>query len=158
MAIENLTATTLRNIIGEMERDQTLTSREIINTNMRTSLDVATDPWGIKVNRVELKNIISESVKKFINENEEYRDNYSIVSDYDRFREELADETSEDYNSDSVFEYEIIDRIYEAQKLFESIKQFLEESDGRHSNKEFVLKKLEKINNICDLIYSFWDE
>ena len=58
MAIENLTATTLRNIIGEMELDQTLTSREIINTKMRASLDVATDPWGIKVNRVELKNII----------------------------------------------------------------------------------------------------
>ena len=58
MAIENLTATTLRNIIGELELDQTLTSREIINAKMRTSLDVATDPWGIKVNRVELKNII----------------------------------------------------------------------------------------------------
>ncbi len=58
MAIEKLTATTLRNIIGEMELDQTLTSREIINTNMRSALDVATDPWGIKVNRVELKNII----------------------------------------------------------------------------------------------------
>lgn len=56
MAIENLTATTLRNIIGEL--DQTLTSREIINTKMRVSLDQATDPWGIKVNRVELKNII----------------------------------------------------------------------------------------------------
>jgi len=59
MAIENLTATTLRNIIGDMEFDQTLTSREIINTKMRSSLDVATDPWGIKVNRVELKNIIA---------------------------------------------------------------------------------------------------
>lgn len=58
MAIENLTATTLRNIIGDLELDQTLTSREIINTKMRVSLDVATDPWGIKVNRVELKNII----------------------------------------------------------------------------------------------------
>ena len=58
MTIEKLTATTLRNIIGEMELDQTLTSREIINTNMRSALDVATDPWGIKVNRVELKNII----------------------------------------------------------------------------------------------------
>ncbi len=58
MAIENLTATTLRNIIGELELDQTLTSRETINTKMRSSLDVATDPWGIKVNRVELKNII----------------------------------------------------------------------------------------------------
>ncbi|ROR28583.1 regulator of protease activity HflC (stomatin/prohibitin superfamily) [Mobilisporobacter senegalensis] len=58
MAIENLTATTLRNIIGDLELDQTLTSREVINTKMRVSLDVATDPWGIKVNRVELKNII----------------------------------------------------------------------------------------------------
>ena len=58
MAIENLTATTLRNVIGEMELDQTLTSREIINAKMRSSLDIATDPWGIKVNRVELKNII----------------------------------------------------------------------------------------------------
>ena len=58
MAIENLTATTLRNIIGDLELDQTLTSRETINASMRASLDVATDPWVIKVNRVELKNII----------------------------------------------------------------------------------------------------
>lgn len=58
MAIENLTATTLRNIIGELELDQTLTSRETINTKMRATLDEATDPWGIKVNRFELKNII----------------------------------------------------------------------------------------------------
>ena len=58
LAIENLTATTLRNIIGDMELDQTLTSRETINTQMRAELDLATDPWGIKVNRVELKNIV----------------------------------------------------------------------------------------------------
>ena len=58
MAIENLTATTLRNIIGDLDLDETLTSRETINTKMRSALDVATDPWGIKVNRVELKNII----------------------------------------------------------------------------------------------------
>ena len=58
MAIENLTETTLRNVIGEMELDETLTSREIINTKMRAALDMATDPWGIKVNRVELKNIM----------------------------------------------------------------------------------------------------
>ena len=57
-AIENLTATTLRNIIGDLELDETLTSRETINSEMRTSLDIATDPWGIKVNRVELKNIM----------------------------------------------------------------------------------------------------
>ena len=58
LAVENLTATTLRNVIGDLELDETLTSREIINTKLRVSLDEATDPWGIKVNRVELKNII----------------------------------------------------------------------------------------------------
>ena len=58
VAIKNLTATTLRNIVGDLELDETLTSRETINARMRTELDVATDPWGIKVNRVELKNII----------------------------------------------------------------------------------------------------
>ena len=64
MAIENLTATTLRNIIGDLELDETLTSREVINAKMRQSLDVATDPWGIKVNRVELKNIIPPAAIK----------------------------------------------------------------------------------------------
>ncbi len=58
MAIENLTATTLRNIIGDLELDETLTSRDTVNTSMRSILDEATDPWGIKINRVELKNII----------------------------------------------------------------------------------------------------
>ncbi|MFA6691437.1 MAG: SPFH domain-containing protein, partial [Saccharofermentanales bacterium] len=58
LAIENLTATTLRNIIGDLELDETLTSRDVINTRMRITLDEATDPWGIKVNRVELKNIL----------------------------------------------------------------------------------------------------
>ena len=57
-AIEHLTATTLRNIIGELELDNTLTSRDVINTKITATLDVATDKWGIKVNRVELKNII----------------------------------------------------------------------------------------------------
>ncbi len=64
MAIENLTATTLRNVIGDLELDETLTSRETINTKMRASLDVATDPWGIKINRVELKNIIPPAAIK----------------------------------------------------------------------------------------------
>ena len=73
MAIENLTATTLRNIIGDLELDETLTSRETINTKMRATLDVATDPWGIKVNRVELKNIIppkaiQDAMEKQMNE------------------------------------------------------------------------------------------
>ena len=79
LAIENLTATTLRNIIGDMELDETLTSREIINTKMRASLDVATDPWGIKVTRVELKNItpptaIREAMEKQMKAERERRE------------------------------------------------------------------------------------
>lgn len=78
-AIENLTATTLRNIIGELELDQTLTSRDIINTKMRAILDEATDPWGIKVNRVEVKNImpprdIQESMEKQMRAERERRE------------------------------------------------------------------------------------
>ena len=79
MTIEKLTATTLRNIIGDMELDETLTSREIINTKMRASLDVATDPWGIKVTRVELKNItpptaIREAMEKQMKAERERRE------------------------------------------------------------------------------------
>ena len=79
MAIENLTATTLRNIIGDLELDQTLTSRETINTKMRAALDIATDPWGIKVNRVELKNImppkeIQDSMEKQMKAERERRE------------------------------------------------------------------------------------
>ena len=84
MAIENLTATTLRNIIGEMELDETLTSREIINTKMRAALDIATDPWGIKVNRVELKNImppaaIQEAMEKQMKAERERRESILIA-------------------------------------------------------------------------------
>ena len=78
-AIENLTATTLRNIIGELELDQTLTSRDIINSKMRSILDEATDPWGIKINRVELKNImppreIQEAMEKQMKAERERRE------------------------------------------------------------------------------------
>ena len=84
MAIENLTATTLRNIIGEMELDETLTSREIINTKIRAALDIATDPWGIKVNRVELKNImppaaIQEAMEKQMKAERERRESILIA-------------------------------------------------------------------------------
>lgn len=84
MAIENLTATTLRNIIGELELDQTLTSRELINSKMREQLDVATDPWGIKVNRVELKNIIppreiQESMEKQMKAERERREKILVA-------------------------------------------------------------------------------
>lgn len=84
LAIENLTATTLRNIIGDLELDETLTSREIINTKMRLSLDVATDPWGIKVTRVELKNIlppaaIQESMEKQMKAERERRESILIA-------------------------------------------------------------------------------
>lgn len=80
IAIENLTATTLRNIIGELELDETLTSRDIINLKMREILDVATDPWGIKVNRIELKNIvppadIQNSMEKQMKAEREKREN-----------------------------------------------------------------------------------
>ena len=79
MAIENLTATTLRNVIGELELDQTLTSRETINESMKVTLDLATDPWGIKVKRVELKNIIpppaiSEAMQKQMKAERERRE------------------------------------------------------------------------------------
>ena len=78
-AIENLTATTLRNIIGELELDETLTSRDVINTKMRAILDEATDPWGIKINRVELKNImppkeIQEAMEKQMKAERERRE------------------------------------------------------------------------------------
>ena len=83
-AIENLTATTLRNIIGDLELDQTLTSRETINTKMRAALDIATDPWGIKVNRVELKNImppaaIQEAMEKQMKAERERRESILIA-------------------------------------------------------------------------------
>ena len=84
MAIENLTATTLRNVIGDLELDETLTSREVINTQMRQSLDQATDPWGIKVNRVELKNImppaaIQEAMEKQMKAERERREQILIA-------------------------------------------------------------------------------
>ena len=84
MAIENLTATTLRNIIGDLELDETLTSREIINAKMRVSLDAATDPWGIKVNRVELKNIappaaIQDAMEKQMKAERERRESILIA-------------------------------------------------------------------------------
>ena len=83
-AIENLTATTLRNIIGDLELDQTLTSRDIINTKMRSILDEATDDWGIKVNRVELKNIIppaaiQESMEKQMKAERERRESILVA-------------------------------------------------------------------------------
>lgn len=84
MAIENLSSTTLRNIIGDLELDETLTSRETINTKMRASLDVATDPWGIKVTRVELKNIIppaaiQEAMEKQMKAERERRESILIA-------------------------------------------------------------------------------
>ena len=83
-ALENLTATTLRNIIGELELDETLTSRDVINTKMRTILDEATDPWGIKVNRVEVKNIeppqaIREAMEKQMRAERERREQILIA-------------------------------------------------------------------------------
>ncbi len=83
-ALENLSATTLRNIIGELELDQTLTSRDVINSKMRSILDEATDPWGIKVNRVEVKNImppdaIKEAMEKQMRAERERRESILIA-------------------------------------------------------------------------------
>jgi len=83
-AIENLSATTLRNIIGDLDLEQTLTSRELINTKMRDILDEATDPWGIKVNRVEIKNIIPprdirEALEKQLRAEREKRESVLIA-------------------------------------------------------------------------------
>ncbi|MCR4693089.1 MAG: SPFH/Band 7/PHB domain protein [Firmicutes bacterium] len=98
MAIENLTATTLRNIIGEMELDETLTSRDIVNTKMRSILDEATDPWGIKINRVELKNIIppreiQDAMEKQMKAERERRE--SILKDEGEKKEAILMEEGE---------------------------------------------------------------
>ena len=78
---------------------------------------------------------------------------YSIVSDCDKFVDELKE--SEEFDS---FEYELIERVYEAQKSLETLKEFIEESDGYYSKDEYTLNKLEKTNQILNLIYSFWDK
>ena len=95
MAIENLTATTLRNIIGDLELDQTLTSRETINTQMRAALDVATDPWGIKVNRVELKNIIPPAAIQDAMEKQMKAERIAMLKPY-QINQELMERTGKD--------------------------------------------------------------
>ena len=89
IAIENLTATTLRNIIGDLELDQTLTSRETINTKMRATLDEATDPWGIKVNRVEVKNIMPPAAIRDAMEKEDRETLENLLEEGRRIKVEL---------------------------------------------------------------------
>lgn len=119
-AIENLTATTLRNIIGDLELDETLTSREIINTKLRVILDEATDPWGIKVNRVEVKNIIppkdiQEAMEKQMRAERERR---STILNAEGEKESVvlrAEEKKKSLIAEAEGQAEALERVYEAQ-------------------------------------------
>ena len=122
MAIENLTATTLRNIIGDLELDETLTSREIINAKMRSTLDEATDPWGIKVNRVELKNIIppsaiQDAMEKQMKAERERRESILIAEGVKRSAILKADKQSAILHAEAVKEAKIREAEGEAQAI-----------------------------------------
>ena len=161
MAIENLTATTLRNIIGDMELDATLTSREIINTKMRASLDVATDPWGIKVNRVEVKNIIpprdiQEAMEKQMRAERERRESIlraegekrSNILTAEGEKEAMvlrANAKKESMIAEAEGQAQAMERIYEAQaRGIEMIK-------NANPTKEYLsLKSLETYEKMAD--------
>lgn len=89
---------------------------------------------------------------------EENNTSYSIVKDFEIFLDEVTDETSEDYDPAAAFDLEVVDRVYEAQRSFENLKELLEESDGYANQDEEILRKLAKTNEILDVIYSFWDK
>lgn len=89
---------------------------------------------------------------------EENNTSYSIVKDFEIFLDEVTDETSEDYDPAAEFDLEVVDRVYEAQRSFENLKELLEESDGYANQDEEILRKLAKTNEILDVIYSFWDK
>jgi regulator of protease activity HflC (stomatin/prohibitin superfamily) len=119
-AIENLTATTLRNIIGELELDQTLTSREIINTKMRIILDEATDPWGIKVNRVEVKNIIppkdiQDAMEKQMRAERDRRSTILLAEGEKRSQVLRAEGKREATITEAEGQAQAIERVYQAQ-------------------------------------------
>ncbi len=141
-AIENLTATTLRNIIGDLELDETLTSRETINTQMRSTLDIATDPWGIKINRVELKNImppqdIQEAMEKQMRAEREKREAILVAEG----RKQSAILVAEGEKESKILEAEAEKqaRILKAEAAKEAM---VEESKGR-SEAVMRLKKAE---------------
>lgn len=160
-AIENLTATTLRNIIGDLELDETLTSRDIINTKMRAILDEATDPWGIKVNRVEVKNIIpprdiQEAMEKQMRAERERRESIlraegekkSAILTAEGEKESLilrADAKKAAMIAEAEGKAEAMERIYEAQaRGIEMIK-------NANPTKEYLsLKSLETYEKLAD--------
>lgn len=160
-AIENLTATTLRNIIGDLELDETLTSRDIINTKMRAILDEATDPWGIKVNRVEVKNIIpprdiQEAMEKQMRAERERRESIlraegekrSNILTAEGEKEAMvlrANAKKESMIAEAEGQAQAMERIYEAQaRGIEMIK-------NAHPTKEYLsLKSLETYEKMAD--------
>ena len=161
MAIENLTATTLRNIIGDLELDQTLTSRETINAKMRESLDIATDPWGIKVNRVELKNImppaaIQDAMEKQMKAERERRE--SILRAEGKKESAILDAEAEKQAAILHAEAEKEKRIREAEGQAEAILKVQKaNADGIRMIKEagadqavLTIKSLEALKTVAD--------
>jgi len=149
-AIENLTATTLRNIIGDLELDETLTSRDIINTKMRAILDEATDPWGIKVNRVEVKNIIpprdiQEAMEKQMRAEGEKRSNILTAEGEKEAMVLRANAKKEAMIAEAEGQARAMERIYEAQaRGIEMIK-------NANPTKEYLsLKSLETYEKMAD--------
>jgi regulator of protease activity HflC (stomatin/prohibitin superfamily) len=149
-AIENLTATTLRNIIGELELDQTLTSREIINTKMRVILDVATDPWGIKVNRVEVKNIIppkdiQEAMEKQMRAERDRRSTILLAEGEKRSAILMAEGKREAMITEAEGQAQAIERVYQAQA--NGIAMINKASP---KNAFLTLKSLEALEKVAD--------
>ena len=149
-AIENLTATTLRNIIGELELDETLTSRDIINTKMRAILDEATDPWGIKVNRVEVKNIIpprdiQEAMEKQMRAERERRESILRAEGEKKAAILTAEGEKESMVPEAEGQARATERLYEAQaRGIQLIK------DAEPSKAYMTLKSLEAYEKLAD--------
>ena len=149
-AIENLTATTLRNIIGDLELDETLTSRDIINTKMRAILDEATDPWGIKVNRVEVKNIIpprdiQEAMEKQMRAERERRESILRAEGEKEAMVLRANAKKEAMIAEAEGQARAMERIYEAQaRGIEMIK------DANPTKEYLSLKSLETYEKMAD--------
>lgn len=161
MAIENLTATTLRNIIGDLELDQTLTSRETINTKMRASLDVATDPWGIRVTRVELKNIIppaaiQDAMEKQMKAERQRRESILRAEGEKKSAILVAEGEKESaiLRADAVREQRIREAEGEAQALM-TVQKALADSirllnDAAPTDKVLAIKSLEALQKVAD--------
>lgn len=160
-AIENLTATTLRNIIGDMTVDQTLTSRDIINTKMRVELDEATDPWGIKVNRVELKSILPPEDIRVAMEKEmkAEREKRATVLEAQAKRESAilvaeGEKQSTILKAEAMKEAKIQEAIGKAQAILEVKKAEAEGikllNDAKASKEVLTLKSLESLEKVAD--------